>query len=86
MRFLTNFKWYRKSQGGKWWLVKSYDNPHTKFWISEKYAPSFPEFDGLFMEDIGCAYWDSWFSYERGHSFYGWPHMENDPTEVYVVK
>ncbi len=79
---MRNFKEYRKFRGGKWWYVRNYEsNQEEYFWFHESECSDFPEFDGLFMDDISTAYWDSWFSYDRGHSYYGWKGMEESPTE-----
>ncbi len=81
---MRNFKWYRKMKGGKWWYVRSYRFEEEYFWFHETECDEFPEHDGLFMDNVSTAYWGSWLSYDRGHSYIGWEYMENTPTENWV--
>lgn len=85
--WLRTFKRYRESKGGKWWKVRSYDIPFVKgepnyLWLHESDNFSWPENDGLFMDDI------EWFrfkgEYGEGIGFYSNGCMENTPTEDYT--
>lgn len=78
---MRDFKWYRKLKGGKWWYVQAYGFRDEYFWFHESECDYFPEHDGFHMDDTATAYWGSWFSYERCHSYYGDKDMENNPTE-----
>lgn len=76
---MRNFKWYRKFKGGKWFYVRHWYNTEDFFWFHESECPEYPEYDGLFMDDMSTAYF-GW-GYDRSHPYYGWKDMETTPTE-----
>jgi len=85
--WLRTFKQYRESKGGKWWKVRSYNEPVIKvepnyIWLHESDNFSWPENDGLFMDDI------EWFrfkgEYGEGIGFYSNGCTEGTPTEDYT--
>ena len=69
------FQWYRNKVGGKWWFVFGLDD-QCNIWINESDKPSFPEYDGLYMDTTGFI--------KHDRAFCGWENMYNLPTEDYT--
>ena len=72
------YKWFRKLHKGNWYKVKEYET-HTFIWVHDVEISVFPEFDGLFMENIGSCVYKGKYT-----SFYGWSEMTSKPTESYT--